>query len=164
MLNNGRNRVIIENVKPEIDAGRFPIKRVVGEKVTVLADIFADGHDAIFARLLYKKQTDGAWKKAPMQFFDNDRWQGNFTVTELGIYFYTIEGWVDHFLTWRQDIKKKFDAGQDIKVDLLIGVELIEAAAKRAEGKDANSFSEFAETIKNEKDFAEAVDVALSRR
>jgi starch synthase (maltosyl-transferring) len=164
VLNNGRNRVVIENVKPEIGAGRFPIKRVTGEKVVVRADIFADGHDAVFAQLLYKKQADGAWKKTPMQFLDNDRWQGIFTVTELGIYFYTLEGWVDHFLTWRQDIKKKFDAGQDIKVDLLIGVELIEAAAKRAEGEDANAFSELAATIKNDKDFAEAVDTALSRR
>ncbi len=163
MLNNGRNRVIIENVEPEIDAGRFPIKRVVGEKVVVLADVFADGHDAVFAKLLYKKQTDRGWKEAPMKFLENDRWQGEFTIKQLGIYFYTLEGWVNHFLTWRNDIKKKFDAGQDIKVDLLIGVELIEAAAQRAKGEDVNALSEFAETIKNEKDFAEAVEVALSR-
>ncbi|MCI0693081.1 alpha-1,4-glucan--maltose-1-phosphate maltosyltransferase [candidate division KSB1 bacterium] len=163
MLNNGRNRVIIENVKPEIDAGRFPSKRAVGEKVVVLADVFADGHDAVFAQLLYKKQTDGGWKEIPMKFLENDRWQGEFTVKELGIYFYTIEGWVDHFLTWRKDIKKKFDADQNIKVDLLSGVELVEAAANRAKGEDANALSEFAETIKNEKDFAAAVEVALSR-
>lgn len=163
MLNNGRNRVVIENVKPEIDAGRFPIKRAVGEKVVVLADIFADGHDAISARLLHKKQNDRGWQEVPMKFFDNDRWQGEFTVEALGIYLYTLVGWVDHFQTWQKDLKKKFDAGQDLKVDLLSGVELIEAAAKRAEGENAKSLLEFAKALRNQQDYAEAVGVALSR-
>jgi starch synthase (maltosyl-transferring) len=163
MSDKGRNRVIIENVKPEIDAGRFPIKRVVGEKVVVLADIFGDGHDSVSARLLFKKQSGNKWKEVPMLFLENDRWQGEFTVTELGIYLYTLVGWVDHFRTWRQDIQKKFDAGQDIRVDLLIGVELIEAAVERASGKDANALSKFAETIKNEQNYAEAVAIALGK-
>jgi starch synthase (maltosyl-transferring) len=81
----------------------------------------------------------------------------------LGIYVYTITGWVDHFQTWRKDIKKKFEAGQDIKVDLLAGVELIAAAVNRAKGEEANALSEFAATIRKEKDQAEAVAVALSR-
>jgi starch synthase (maltosyl-transferring) len=163
MPDKGRNRVVIENVKPEIDAGRFPIKRVVGEKVVVLADIFADGHDSVAARLLFKKQSDTGWRGVPMKFLENDRWQGQFTVEELGIYLYTLMGWVDHFQTWRKDIKKKFDASQDIKVDLLIGVALIEATAQRASGEDAKALMEFAETIKNENDDAEALAVALSR-
>ncbi len=163
MLNNGRNRVIIENLRPQIDAGRFPIKRVGGEKVVVLADIFADGHDVVSARLLFKKQNEKKWQETPMRFLENDRWQGDFIVEDLGAYLYTAEGWVDHFQTWRKDIKKKFDAGQDIKVDLLAGVELIEAAAKRTRGEDANALTEFAATIRKEKDHAEAVAVALSR-
>jgi starch synthase (maltosyl-transferring) len=70
---DGRTRVVIENLKPEIDGGRFPIKRVVGEKVTVSADIFADGHDSISARLLYRKQKDGEWKEVPMRSIENDQ-------------------------------------------------------------------------------------------
>lgn len=162
MPDKGRNRVVIENVKPEIDGGRFPIKRVVGEKVVVLADIFADGHDAVSAKLLFKKENEKAWQETPMRFLENDRWAGEFVVAELGIYLYTLAGWVDHFQTWRKDIKKKFDATQDIKIDLLIGVELVEAAAKRAKGKEANALATFAENIKKN-DAAEAVAVALSQ-
>lgn len=163
MLNNGRNRVIIENVRPEIDAGRFPIKRVVGEKIVVTADIFTDGHDIVSARILFKKQGEQNWREVPLQLLENDCWRGEFAVETLGIYCYTITGWVDHFQTWRQDLKKKFDAGQDIKVDLLIGVELIAVAARRTTGEDASALLEFATSIRNEKDQAEAVAVALSR-
>jgi len=58
IASEGRRRVVIEHVEPEIDGGRFPIKRVVGEKVVVQADIFADGHDSVSARLLYREQDD----------------------------------------------------------------------------------------------------------
>lgn len=68
----GRKRVVIENVKPEIDGGRFPIKRVIGEKVAVTADIFADGHDAVWANVLYKYQNDNTWREIPMLFLEND--------------------------------------------------------------------------------------------
>ena len=84
MITHGRKRVVIENLEPEIDAGLFPIKRVVGEKVIVRADIFADGHDALSASLLYKGPRDKKWNEVPMQFIENDRWEGVFTVEELG--------------------------------------------------------------------------------
>ena len=70
----GRKRIVIENVKPEIDGGVYPIKRVPGEKVRVTADILADGHDSITARVLYKWSGDRDWKEAPMSFIENDSW------------------------------------------------------------------------------------------
>jgi starch synthase (maltosyl-transferring) len=94
VINDGRERVVIENVKPEIDGGRFPIKRVIGEKVLVRADIFADGHDSVSARLLFRKQGAGAWHEAVMHLSLNDRWQGEFEVEEIGVYEYTIEAWL----------------------------------------------------------------------
>ena len=42
-------RVVVEAVHPEIDGGRFPIKRTAGERVEVTATIFADGHDVVAA-------------------------------------------------------------------------------------------------------------------
>jgi starch synthase (maltosyl-transferring) len=82
-----RIRAVIEGVKPEIDCGRFPIKRVVGDRVTVEADIFTDGHDALSARLLFRAQGDADWSEAPMESLVNDRWRGVFNITALTDYF-----------------------------------------------------------------------------
>src|SRR3712207_2434512 len=132
----GRQRVIIEGVEPEIDCGRFPIKRTVGEKVVVEADAFTDGHDAISCLLLHrpasKTRTAGKWTEVPMEALVNDRWRAEFTVTQMGRWIYTVTAWVDRFKTWRRDLKKRVDAGQDVSVDLLIGAELIRQAAERA--------------------------------
>jgi starch synthase (maltosyl-transferring) len=145
----GRKRVVIENVKPEIDCGLFPIKRAVGEKVVVEADIFADGHDSVSARLLYRKGNDEVWSEVPMVLIENDRWRGEFRVQEIGDYYYTVEGWVDHFKTWQKDIKKKFEAGQDIGVDMLIGIGYIEGALKRAKGNDKKRLMHIISSLKN---------------
>ena len=102
---DGRKRVVIEGVEPEIDAGRFPIKRIVGDSVAVEADIFADGHDHVAARLLFRFHEIPAWTAVPMQALGNDRWRGEFPVARVGEYFYTIAGWIDHFDTWRSDLE-----------------------------------------------------------
>src|SRR6267154_1437514 len=100
----GRGRVVIEGVKPEIDGGRFPIKRTVGEKVVVEADVFSDGHDVVAGVLLYRVENVEEWSIAPLEFLVNDRWRGEFTVTEVGRYRYCIQGWVDRFKSWRRDL------------------------------------------------------------
>src|SRR5690242_5805618 len=94
------SRVIIEGVEPEIDDGRFPIKRTVGEEVVVRADIYADGHDVLAAVLRYRHAADEAWKEAPLEPGVNDRWTGRFSVTALGVYEYTLQAWVDRFASW----------------------------------------------------------------
>src|SRR5512146_700667 len=86
----GRSRAVIENVKPAIDCGRFAAKRTVGERVIVEADIFADGHDALSALLLYRKEGASLWTDTPMHPLVNDRWRGAFTVKEIGNYDYTL--------------------------------------------------------------------------
>src|ERR1700751_304146 len=127
-MHEGRKRVVIENVKPEIDSGLFPIKRVIGEQVLVQADIFTDGHDSVSGSILYRKGRKKEWKEVQMKFIENDRWAAEFTVEEVGTYYYTVEDHVDHFKTWQKGTKKKFDAGQDIGVDLLMAAEYIEEA------------------------------------
>ena len=146
MAENGRKRVVIENVKPEIDGGAFPAKRVVGEKVEVSADIFSDGHDSLSARLLYRRAADAAWTPVPMQPRVNDRWRAEFTVADMGSYIYTVEGWVDHFRTWQRDLKKKLEAGQDLHVDLMTGLKMVDEAAGRAvdnKGREAITLLRF---------------------
>ncbi|HSB34482.1 MAG TPA: alpha-1,4-glucan--maltose-1-phosphate maltosyltransferase [Nitrospirota bacterium] len=166
MAQEGRKRAVIESVKPEIDGGRFPAKRVVGEKVVVRADIFSDGHDSLSALLLWKKPDDREWQQAPMSFMENDRWQASFTVATLGTYVYTIEGWVDHFRTWQRDLRKKVDAGQDVSVELLAGLILIESAASRAtreEDRKKLTFLHANLAGQREKDSKAAVSLALGR-
>lgn len=136
MLEDGRKRIIIENIKPQIDCGRFPIKRVVGEKVTVRADIFADGHEDVVAMLQYRSAAEKEWREVPMKFLNNDRWEAEFTVEKIGVYYYTIQGWIDHFSTWQKDLQKKFEAGQNVKVELLMGAEFIAKAAQKAKDRE----------------------------
>jgi starch synthase (maltosyl-transferring) len=157
------HRVVIENVSPEIDGGRFPVKRTVGEKVTVTADIHTDGHDLITAVLLFKNHGDAAWREAPLRGLGNDRWEGSYLVTSLGRSFYTLTAWVDRFRSWRRDLEKKADAGQDVRVDLLVGAMLVEEAAARAKGPDREALREAADAlkVKDGTEAAEAVERAL---
>ena len=98
-VREGRRRVVIENVAPEIEDGRFPIKRVTGEQVAVEADVFADGHDELAVELRWRREDEREWQEAPMEALGNDRWRGSFTVVELGRYRYTLRAWVDRFAT-----------------------------------------------------------------
>jgi starch synthase (maltosyl-transferring) len=144
---DGRKRVVIESVEPEIDAGLFAIKRITGDSVEVQADLFADGHDHVVARLLFRFQEVPAWTSVPMQALGNDRWRGEFPVTRVGEYLYTIAGWIDHFDTWSSDLEKRIAAGQDIRVDLLHGAQLVEEAAERAGRDDADALRRWAAVI-----------------
>lgn len=145
---DGRQRVVIENVKPEIDAGRFPIKRTAGERVAVEADLFADGHDLLAAVLKYRRKKDEQWTEIPMAPLGNDRWRAGFTVEEIGRYLYTIEAWVDRFGTWREGLAKKIAAGQDVSQDLLMGAMLVERASKRAAGDDRKKLESHAAALR----------------
>ncbi|MBV9767129.1 MAG: DUF3416 domain-containing protein, partial [Acidobacteriaceae bacterium] len=162
---DGRKRVIIESVSPEVDGGRFPAKRTVGDLVRVEADIFTDGHDAISARLLYRPEGTDAWSEKQMHALVNDRWFGEFSVAQLGRYRYTVHAWVDHWETWRRDLRKRIQANGDADVDYLIGADLIEEAASRAEGADAAWLREQAEFLRGGGDVEarreRAVDGAL---
>jgi len=158
----GRNRVVIEHVAPEIDCGTFPVKRVAGEKVVVEADIFTDGHDVVSARLLFQQLRERTWNEVPMTFIGNDRWRGEFHVGNLGIYSYTIEAWVDRFRTWQMDLKKKFDSGQDIAVDILTGASIIEDIADKASRKpDQKKLLAYADLFKGGADRTAVVAAAL---
>jgi len=126
-------RVVIERVTPEVDCGRFPIKRTIGERVIVSADIHADGHDRLAAALLLRKAGASRWREVPMVLVDNDRWEAHFTVEKLGRYEYCVDGWIDRFGTWRHELEKKFAAGQAIGNELIEGAALVRDAARRAD-------------------------------
>ncbi len=143
-----RRRVWIEGVSPEINGGRFAAKRTVGEPVVVEADVFGDGHDAVACAVLYRHERDTRWREVPMAPLGNDRWRASFVVDALGRYVYTIEGWPDPLLTWRQDLVKRLEAGQANAVDLLIGAQLVDSAAARAAGADAERLRIWAQSLR----------------
>jgi starch synthase (maltosyl-transferring) len=128
----GRRRVVIDKVRPEIDGGRFPVKRVVGEAIEVEADAFTDGHDSISCRLLWRPESQPAWNETEMEALPNDLWRAEFTPTEQGRWLYSVAGWVDHFKTWRRDLKKRVEAGQDVALELRVGAALVREAGQRA--------------------------------
>jgi starch synthase (maltosyl-transferring) len=146
---DGRRRVIIEGVSPEVDAGRFPAKRTVGDIVRVEADIFTDGHDSIAAVLLFRHENHPNWVERRMEALVNDRWFVEFPVTELGRYLYTIHAWVDHWETWRRDMLKRIAAETDTPVDYQIGAELIRAAADRASKPEGEWLRERAQILES---------------
>ncbi len=127
-----RGRVVLEDLTPGVDGGRFAICRTIGELVAVELDAFADGHDLLHVELCHRRLGDGDWASTPMRELGNDRWAGEFAVTELGVYEYGARAWIDAFGTWRRGLERNADAGNDVSVDILIGAELIRAAAGRA--------------------------------
>jgi starch synthase (maltosyl-transferring) len=131
-------RAVIESVRPQVDGGRYPVKRAIGEEVQVEADVFGDGHDAITCEVLFKHEDEKPWRSAPMDFRFNDHWAASFTVEKLGRYQYKVRGWVDPFLTWRRDLVKRRDAGQDLSIDFLIGAALIKNDVLRDEKRSAD--------------------------
>jgi starch synthase (maltosyl-transferring) len=136
-IGEGRRRVAIEAVSPQVDGGRFPAKRKLGDRVVVEADLFADGHDALACVIRYRHQSAASWQEAPMALLENDRWRGVFTVSELGRYLYTVQGWVDPFQTWARQLVKRVQAGQDVALELETGALIVDAAASRATDGDA---------------------------
>jgi starch synthase (maltosyl-transferring) len=142
-------RVVIEGVRPEVDGGRYPIKRTVGERVVVEADIHADGHDVLSAVVLYRHEAESAYREAPMRPLVNDRWRGQFSIDRLGSYFYSVQAWVDTFQSWSRDTIKKFDAGQDILLAARVGAQLVHAAEKRARGAESEKLAKYAAELKS---------------
>jgi starch synthase (maltosyl-transferring) len=144
-----RRRVVIENVAPEIEGGRFPAKGTIGEGVLVEADAFADGHDVVTCALRHRKKGSRTWREARMEAPGNDRWQGEFEAPTLGLYQFTIEAWVDHFRTWSRDLSKRVEAGQDVAVELEVGARLVEETAARCRGAAVSKLSNYAELMRS---------------
>ena len=159
--NEGRNRVVIENVLPQVNCGLFPIKRIVDDLVSVQADVFGDGHDHVRARLLWKQEGASTWQTAEMLPLGNDRWRGEFRVNKIGRYRYTIVGDVDHFETWQSDLKKRVEAQQDLEVPFATGALLLEQVQPRATKEDSAQLATWAKKLRAGKQDDAAVAFAL---
>jgi len=155
------NRIFIESVKPQVDGGRYPIKRIAGEAIAVEADIFADGHDVLGAELRYRKETTPQWNTVPLTLINNDHWQGAFVVSEIGRYCYTVRGWIDPFKTWRKDLQKRLAADQDVSMSLLTGAEIINAAGAAAPETAGKKLEDWVKTLKSDQLLEYKIRLAL---
>jgi starch synthase (maltosyl-transferring) len=154
----GRSRVVIEEITPQVNGGRYPACRILHDRVTVTAAIFGDGHDLLAARLLYRHKSERRWRSTPMSALGNDLWSGAFNVSRLGSWQFTIQGWIDHFETWVRDLHKRLDAQpsdanpnlppQDIPLALRTGALLLDHAVSRARGTDAAQLKEVAASLR----------------
>jgi starch synthase (maltosyl-transferring) len=159
----GRKRVIIEHIQPQVDCGRAPARRFLGDRVAVSAAIFCDGHDHVAARLLWKHQSDIGWQSTPMIALVNDLWSAVFPVDRLGPWIFTIQAWVDHFETWCADLKKRLAAQpdpaspdpakrdlppQEIPIALTMGALHFDQIATRAKGADAQQLKSIAASLR----------------
>ena len=132
----GRARPVIAGVRPVVDDGRYPAKASLGEQVAVSAEIFSDGHDRLVAEIRYRHHQHNEWKVAALTLENNDHWSGEFPVDELGRHQFLIRAVVDEFASWRDELVLRSRAGQDLSVQLLVGAEIVQAAATRAKGVD----------------------------
>ena len=144
---DGRVRAVIESLRPQLDGGRFPVKRIVGDLVEIEADCFTDGHDVLCVMLQWRRGGEAAWKESAMQPLGNDRWSGSFVVDSLGFYEYTVTAWVDHFHSWRHEFARRTEP-QDLQVAALVGAQLAEQAAARAAGADGKLLTDWATQLR----------------
>jgi starch synthase (maltosyl-transferring) len=158
---DGLRRVVIANVAPEIEGGRYAIKRTPGEVVSVEADVFLDGHDELACEVQYQPEGGTKWQAVRMQRLDNDRWRAAFAINEFGSHLYRIEAWPDPFETWRRDLRKWVEADEDVLVELAAGAALIRQASGRARAADRKRLIDRATALEQEWDITLRINIAL---
>lgn len=161
-LKNGKKRVIITNVSPTVEGGKYPAKTVIDETMIITADVFGDGHDEVAASAFVRDVKTGNIVELPMDFVINDHWATEYTFTNTGTYEFWINGWEDHYSTWKHGLKKKYDAGQDIALELRIGADLLLAAAEVLKEESALLKNAASQMIDTEDGLVIAFDTTLA--
>ncbi|HXM89592.1 MAG TPA: maltotransferase domain-containing protein, partial [Candidatus Acidoferrum sp.] len=159
LASSGRrlSHIIIEDVTPSVDGGRYLAKRIVGEPCVVEADIFRDGHQVLRAAVKWRRKQDEVFDEAPMLAVDNDRWRGEFLPTDNTRYVFTIEAWTDLFASWLADFTKKVKAARPVASDVLEGIALVEKMIARANGADRELFEQTLARLRKTNDGATAL-------
>ncbi|HEX3796289.1 MAG TPA: alpha-1,4-glucan--maltose-1-phosphate maltosyltransferase [Acidimicrobiales bacterium] len=141
---------MIEAIRPQVDGGRRPAKAALDDLVRVEADVFADGHDALWCDIRYRHVAATKWTTVPMSHMGNDHWRGIIAARELGRYRFMIRARIDDFATWVRDLSARLEAGQDVKVELLVGAALIQEAAMRAKNVDRLQLTALATQLRSD--------------
>jgi starch synthase (maltosyl-transferring) len=157
-----QTRIIIENVMPQLDCGAFQIKRIIGQKVVVTADVFSDGHDVLESCVKFKHEKDESWQEVRMTPTVNDEWIAEFKVEKQGSYTYFVEGWVDYALNWQHGTERKIQDNQHVKSEFLEGAEYVRAVQKLADDSENEYLNTVAHYFSNESDYDAAIHEATS--
>lgn len=122
----GRKRVVITNIQPQVACGQYPAKVIIHQPLTITASVFADGHDELSASVLIRHESEKTFQEIPMTLINNDHWEASFLPARFGQYVFTVTGWIDHFTTWKKKLIIKKEAGQDVQLERRIGAELLQ--------------------------------------
>ena len=160
MLN--QKRVVIENVLPQLDNGQFFIKRIVGQIVNVTADVFSDGHDVMEAVVQFKHEKDKKWNEVRMNQNPNDAFDATFKVEKQGYYFYFVESWIDYALNWQYGIGKKIADNQNVKSELLEGIEYLKPLLSKGSASEKKYLQDISKLFADEKGYEKAIQEAVS--
>lgn len=153
---------MIENVSPQVAGGQYPAKRTEGELVRVAAAIFADGHDRIRAFVKYRSPKKRRWQSTELFPLGNDDWSGTFVTSEIGLYTFRIEAWIDGFFSWHDGFKKKAAAGHYLDVELVEGANYLQQVSKFVEKKDTDFLTRCIALFGDPEKYEEAHSTALS--
>lgn len=159
----GRNRVVIDAMRPELDGGAFPLKRRIGDSIDVVGHVLADGHAHLDVVLCHRKLA-GTWREVPMRDLGNDEFAASFKPESVGIYEFRLIGWIDPFRNWHIGFVKKAEARDaDIGVELLMGAALVNSAALRAKGEERDTLEGWVRFLEDaERDIGQRIELAMS--
>jgi starch synthase (maltosyl-transferring) len=142
---------IVEGVAPQVDGGRFAIKRVAGEEIVVTADCFAHGHERVACEVRYRGPGDTSWSAVDMEALGNDRWTGRFTVDRIGMWQYAVVCWIDHLAAWREAFLRRTDP-EDLRLHAQMGSDLVAASIANAQGAAREDLVHWARMLREETD------------
>jgi len=155
-------RVIIAAVRPHLSEGRYAIKRIVGDRLRVTADILKEGHDTLAAEVHHRLLPAGAWQHMPMTYaFNEDEWSAELTLEQVGLVEYTVVAWTSRYASWAEELRRKVGAGVNVTSERLEGEALVRDTAARATGEVATRLANFAERLRLAEDGPAAVHVAI---
>ncbi|REG97864.1 alpha-1,4-glucan--maltose-1-phosphate maltosyltransferase [Flavobacterium aquicola] len=157
-----QTRIIIENVSPQLNSGSFAIKRIIGQKVIVTAEIFSDGHDVVESCVKFKHESESNWQEVRMTHIQNDEWNAAFHVEKQGTYTYFVEGWVDYALNWQHGTERKINDNQYVKSELLEGAEYVRAILNLVDASDNEYLNRLIHYFTTESEYENAVREAKS--
>jgi starch synthase (maltosyl-transferring) len=143
------NSIIIQNIYPAIEDGKYPVKRRIGDTVKVTCEAFRHGHDDIKMTLQTRIKGQKKWRKTSMDCTNGglDTYEASFTVDLQGTYEFQLCGHTDHYENWTHDTVKKRDAGDDLESDLMAGEILLETCATRATQKDSQAIKKYIKSV-----------------
>ena len=157
-----RRPIVIEHVRPAVDDGRYAVKRVVGDALTITADIFKEGHDLLAASIRFRAVGETDWRETPLSPVDNDGWAGSFPLEANTRYRYTVEAWTDTFGSWVEEMRRRLAGGQvDLTSELLEGGAMLARARGGARDADAAALTRALERLEAASSRDRRLDVLL---